>query len=261
MRCSNGIERRTRERKREKEISFLQWKLGNNSNNISQRTEESWYFLREGNDVCWGAAILAALSSGGTKAALARFVLVVVVRQTSGKLLASAVTVNDICSRGRTWTSQDLPPRPPSTMAKDSRQLMVKSPRPEWPQSDRLFHFLTLPKVFLPYWRCAKWAKSWFNSSIRSKTPRSAYKCNFFDQSVLEWCFNCVIIIYNDRPFSKRNSQQIDRFVASFLYKLSFTQTSKYLKNIKKVKSTPFKEGRIIIYIFTETLKSTNLEI
>lgn len=48
------------------------------------------------------AAILAALSSGGTKAALARFVLVVVVRQTSGKLLASAVTVNDICSRGRT---------------------------------------------------------------------------------------------------------------------------------------------------------------
>lgn len=35
------------------------------------------------------------------KATFARFVLVVVVRQTAGKLLASAVAVNDICSRTR----------------------------------------------------------------------------------------------------------------------------------------------------------------
>ena len=38
------------------------------------------------------------------KAALARFVLVVVVRQTAGKLLASVVAVNDICS----WTELEL---------------------------------------------------------------------------------------------------------------------------------------------------------
>lgn len=64
------------------------------------------------------------------KAALARFVLVVVVRQTAGKLLASVVAVNDICSGTGLELLRTFPP-PPSTMAKDSRQLMVKSLRPE----------------------------------------------------------------------------------------------------------------------------------